>query len=403
MTRVRTILIIIAAAGAAGFIGYRNGYSVSDGGTVPQTKHPTAERKARPTPDLADRKESIGLLLKRPMNSRTRGELWSIVGGYSISEIGEALHEIPANVDSGARQTYELMLYQRWAQIDPLSAAGAASAIQEEMARQSVVGDVLLVWMKTDPDAAYRWAEKSSVFKRQEPSRMMANLLSGLTPAAALEKAESYGPEVRKATLLKLGDDLSTTPEDRTEFLAELARSGASEEEKAACLGSFAYVWGGGDPLAALGGMDDLPLSDAGKEKARDSIVKGWTQRDPEAALSWVVAKENAQPLKSQVDAYTRWAGWDAEAALSQLDQLELQSPALREGVMNALAVSSIRGGWTPWSGGAEPTTNLEMIKLKSHYNHWSERAPENAAAWLANQEPGLRKKITAADVHENR
>ena len=68
---------------------------------------------------------------------------------------------------------------------------------------------------------------------------------------------------------------------------------------------------------------------------------------------------------------------------------------------MNALVASSIRGGWTPWSG-SNPTMNLEMTKLKSHYSHWSEQAPEQAAAWLVNQKPSIQKEITTTEAHEN-
>lgn len=401
MARIRTLLPIFAAAGVAAFIGYRNGFAASGVRTIPETPRSAADRRERSIPNRTDRKESLRLLLKSPLNSRTRGELWSIVRGYSIGEIREALQEISTVPDSETIRWQKAMLYQRWGQVDPVAAIESATTLPEEGVRQTMKMSALTAWMKQDPDAAYRWAEKSAEFKRQEPSRMMANLLSGLTPAMALEKAKSYGAEVHKATLLKLAGDLSTTPEDRAEFLAELARSGSSDEEKAVSLGTFAETWGRGDPLAALGAMDELALDDGRKQQARDRITKDWAEKDPSAALAWLVAKENAQPLKSQVDAYIRWAAREQESALNQLNQLEQQSPPLREGVMNSLVGSSIRGGWTPW-GESNQAKNAGMTKLKSHYTHWSGLAPEQAAAWLANQEPALQKKITNTEAHEN-
>ncbi|MES2475890.1 MAG: hypothetical protein V4640_08920 [Verrucomicrobiota bacterium] len=403
MARPRTLFFLIAAAGVAAILGYRKGFAASNQSVTPQASLSAATRPIRPIrPDLVrtDEKESLPLLLKRPANSRTRGELWSIVRGYSSGEIQQALEEIAPVPESEMSQWHRAMLYQRWGQIDAFAAMESAEAIPDEVDRRMAMSSTLTAWMKQDSEAAFRWAEKLPEFQRQEPSRMMANLLSSLTPAKALEQARSYGAEVHKSTLMKLASDLSTTPEDRAAFLAELARSGGSDEEKSASLAMFAETWGSGDPLAALGAMDELALDGGKKQQVRDKITRDWADKDATAALAWLVAKENAQPLKSQVDAYTRWAAREPESALSHLDQLEQQSPPLREGVMNALVVSSIRGGWTPWSG-ANPPNNLEMTKLKSHYTHWSELAPERAAAWLGNQDSKLQKQITTPEENE--
>lgn len=405
MARNRTFLpLVVLIAAAAAFFGHRTGFSTAmEERTATQTAPSAVDRRPRPHPDRVDPKESLRLLLGRPGNSRTRGEAWAIIRQLSIGEIQDALHQVSTFPESDATRLQNAMLYQRWAQIDPVAAMEAVTALpKEEGEREIMMTCAFVAWMKQDPDAAYQWGGKSPEFEQLEPSRMMANLLSGLTPAMALEKADSYGAEVHKATLLKLARDLSTTPEDRAEFLAELARSGRNDEEKAASLGAFVETWGRGDPLAALGAMDGFALDDGTKQQSRNRITRDWAERDPTAALAWLAAAENAQPLKSQVDAYTRWAAREPESALNQLDQLERQSPKLREGIMDSLVGSHTRGGWTPWGESAQ-AKNSDLMKLKAHYTHWSERAPGQAAAWLANQDSALQGKITSTGVHENR
>src|SRR4030095_11687336 len=77
-------------------------------------------------------------------------------------DIKAALELIAKEGNGRFRVTEQSMLLQKWAQIDPKSAAAYASS-QRDFSRFTGMNAVLRTWLKTNPEDAIAWAEQNGV------------------------------------------------------------------------------------------------------------------------------------------------------------------------------------------------------------------------------------------------
>lgn len=397
LSRRQIVIIVSAAVVLAGWMGYNRAYTAAVTADGMDKSSSTNERRSRPAGSRSDKMEDLRQLLKRPVNSRTSAEEWTIISGFSIRQIKDSLKTLSSGDQSEAVRNQAAMLYFCWGQIDPLQALEAAK-------RAGKKGDgmnqmIHAAWMKQDPEAAYHHALSSPETSRYAHS-MMAKLLSSLPMNEALEKATSYGPEVRRIVLSSLGGTMAGTAGEREAFLAALARSGSDTADSSAVSNSFARTWGAVDPAAALAGLKDLPMDDGTRERTRNQITRYWTEKDPAAVITWMTSADNPQPLANQVEVYRNWAEKATDEAVKQFDALSRQSPGFRDEVMKSLVISYYQGGWIPF-GRSERTDGEMFSRLKNHYDQWTTSDPADASTWLESLEPALQERLTSSDHHE--
>lgn len=398
---IRKILLIAAAAGVAGSISYRrayNNFTAASAAEFQKASSPTSERRERPSREREDQKEKLRALLDRPASAKTQIESWSIIRNFSVREIQETLHELAAGPETEMGIAQTAMLYQRWAQLDPIPAMQSALENPDQEGGSRYAQDALTAWMNQDPDAAFRWAESSAKFTDNRwHVRMMGTLLANLPNAEALEKAASYGAGVRKLTLGLVSQKMSDTPEGRTGFLSELARVNVTEEEKPVALSAFFQAWGRAAPLDALGAVKESQL-DGGKQKqSSDRIMKDWMRSDPLAALTWMSGKPDALPLANRAQFYEYWLANSSGEALASFDSLS-EEPGFGKSVMESLLGSARSAAKSEYG---DPEGGFQT--LKAQFTKWSEKSPQQATDWFDKQEPDLQNELNRAEVHENR
>lgn len=388
--RLLPLLLLMAGACVAGFMGYHRGFETALEKPMIGKSRVTGDRHAEHRETRSDKMSRLRSLRGRSERSHAAMiESWRIVRNFSIDEIRQALADMSPGHEGNSSALLTTMLYYRWAEIDPQAAL--ESAIQRDDAT-TVFGAAMTAWVNRDPEAAYRWAKSKPELadKATLYDRIVARALSNDTPAGALDKASAEGDAMRRSVGNVLAGKMCATPEGRAAFLAELTKRGP--DELVAGKIQMLTAWGRDDPKGALEGMTGLGLDPRTAAAKRETILSSWARLDPALALAWMAGKPDALPLEKRTQIFTTWVNEDPAAALEHFDTLG-NEPGFGEAVMAKLLLANGHATLNP-STGSGSWIERNRSNLQTCYRRWAVQAPEAAAIWQDGLDPDLRKEL---------
>ncbi len=269
-----------------------------------------------------------------------------------------------ATLDSPlARDTAIGQIFNTWASTDPVLASGAIDALPLGSAQTVATSAVARNFIKGNPDAAMKWAERLSGPLQIAATREIVNLLSVTDPAAT------------GAWILK-----QPSPQTRSEALRQLAGNWAARDPGSA----FDYAQSISDPhlqnsfiqsaMQRFSSMDPLAAANwLSSEAARphaDALVGGvssrWAAFDPGAASTWAAAFANPELRNKAVSAVsTSWAQSNPAAAAQWIGSIgEAQT---RDTAIAAFSVQMAKAN--PASGAQWAAQISDPAKLRSSMN----------------------------------
>ena len=392
------MLLLVILCVAIGIAGYRQGLrietpvaEVSRVSVPAGWKSAPIEGRDKGARDRRDKRDRLKSLLAQPEASRQASlEAWSIIRGMTMGEVNEALADARSQPDAGQSDLQIMMLYFRWAQLDPEAAIEASLADRNPGFEAAVMNAALTAWMKRDPEAAYRFAVNNKDLAEAAPI-MLARLLVGGDMSTALEKADQLGGDLRKRVIKEFATAGGSDEASRRAFLEELVRHG-TEQERTDAASALVLRWSENDPGAALTATGEL---EAASKSQSSEIFRRWMQRDPSAAMVWSVEHPGVLDDAARVTQYERLTARDPAKAAEALVILETQ-PGFMEEAVKKLQVSYDREGWTPY-GNDSKRQALTTKALRTHFQRWQELDPMAASAWKETLPARLRENLTAA------
>ena len=391
------MLLLVLLCVAVGTAGYWKGLRIETPvSEVLQTsapaagKSPPAQGRDKEVRDGRDKRERLKSLLAQPEVSRQASlEAWSIIRGMTMDEVEEALANARSQPDAGQSELQTMMLYFRWAQLDPEAAIHASMTDRNPGFEAAVMDAALTAWMKRDPEAAYRFAVDNKDLSEVAPM-MLARLLVGGGMTTALEKADQLGGELRKRVLKEFATAAGSDEESRRAFLDGLARHG-TEQERVYAASALVLRWSESDPGAALTATGELEA--ASKSQSSD-IFRRWMQRDPSAAIVWSVEHPGVLADATRVTAYQRLTSDNPEQAAVALAVLE-KEPGFLASAVKRLQSTYDREGWSPY-GNDTRLLAVTTTALRTHFQRWQELDPAAASAWKETLPTRLQANLTA-------
>ena len=245
-------------------------------------------------------------------SQRLRAQL-ELVRSVDADEIPRMVEEVSRDViyDMG-RELLLKVLAKRWAESDPVAALQAVLA-QRPKAMREVSRDLIKALAQEDDDEC--WALLLSHRHGRNGERHLGTYLAELAdwePDLALARAAELDPVADRATLVTFLSALAgSEPERVLKFSAE--RPGAlwsstvttfPGDITSSFLGKgrtapyriVAHEWAAKDPQKAVQWFESLDAQQ--REGAVESLVRGWSASDPEAAVTYVF--ENVPPDRQQ-------------------------------------------------------------------------------------------------------
>src|SRR4029078_310995 len=163
-------------------------------------------------------------------------------------------------------------MFAEWAEIYPM---GSIAFLRQE--HPSSAGQVLLEWMRLDPDRA--------ITQMLAGGEQNAAMLLG-----AMEEIARLAPSRLVEVASKLSTSLRNQPGNAEEAFAILARSNPEAARTAAesitgvmrltALAGVAKAWAESDPASALAWAQTMPNGEA-RDSALQAVLTSWAKRDP--------------------------------------------------------------------------------------------------------------------------
>ena len=392
-TRWSYVMATLAAAGLAWWTGYRNEVAaVTAAGKPPLTfrsavRHvltPKAERDAVKRLEAMRQRAGRGELT--PSES---AESWRIIRNFSEEQVKAYLADLPRSAGTDSTSVLTYMLFHRWAQLTPETAAREATK-DPDKEEGFLVRHVLCAWMARDRDGAERWAETSG----SDYSKMICGLFIGRTlvredPLTAPERAEKEHPEVVPIVFRTLAWDMGATAESRQAFLALRAKYGGMKgwDHAIAALASAAAQK---DPENLLATLKDTGLPPEQALQYRSDAMKQMMYQNPEIMMDWTLDPASAVPMEKQASLYVGWVTQHPKEATEW---------AVRNGRQDFIAdsvrergTSLMRSGWEQWTG--EGPQNERVVEIMNRYQAWRAHDASAAEAWADTMPADIRDHL---------
>ena len=329
--------------------------------------------------------DTLADMLQLPGDFEQTAALYVRLRGAGVEDVLRLLDEARA-LPVRDRHAASAILYSRFAELDP------DQAVDHALANPSVAGNRALIvvfdaWASIDLDGAI-----AGVLRL--PTRN-ARTRAGHVVLRALDDHDD-------ATMRRVAADLdmlSAIPDIDRMRRAEQAEQdpyGAWEAALAAAamgtersrgLQAVAQVWGRVDPLSALAAID-ITIEGKLQRDLRHTVVTVWAQRDPDAALDWVLARPDLpRAVRLATAALRGVANTDPEGALRTADLL---ADADRRTVRNTLVQGWINDDpvaaeqWLMQSGD-DALINKAIPMLATRY---AASDPGRGFQWLAELPP---------------
>jgi len=320
---------------------------------------------------------------------------WQMIRSLSLKQVKEGLEVTGHEATGDGPNLPAMMLYSRWAELDPEAALNSAAQLPEEGANLLGSG-ALWTWVQSDPQAAYRWCQHEAKFAETAGlESMMVAMLMKEPPESALEKAALLGDEVRKETMLKLASALANDEESRARFIAMTA--GFPEPERKEALQRMAKGWAVSQPEEALASLDRIVAEPGEQQRLRADMLKGWGTREPAESLEWMTRHPDPRSNEDQAMVWKRWAT-ELPAAANAWMESRGNPPALAAEIVRQIQSRTLN---TQLGGGARESQRQEEA-LRRSYRTWAQAEPAEASQWLKSADPEIANAI-AGPADESR
>jgi len=265
----------------------------------------------------------------------------------------DTLHGAPVTPES---DRMEQRLVERWAELDPLSAATYAAQAVDAGAPDKLLQAVMAIWAKSDPVAASAWAVSlSSPDLREKAVRQIYRTWSATDPGTA-------------------ATSLSRLPKGSSQTIA----AEAIGENYAQTNLTQALEW-------------TKTLTGAVRNSALRAVLGKWTQTDPQGAAKWIVQQGYEIQWSAVQRLASDWVRKDPSTALAYGTSLAGSSlgsklglgPIQRrfmESALNTLISSDPRGAAT-WLATPSGSTYFNDA-APSVAGRWASFSPPEALAW---------------------
>ena len=398
-TSIPGYFLVATLAGLASWAAFRagkgHGAAAAMFAAKPSAETKASQRTARERTDPGEAGVSeIHRFMGRNLEDATTEELleaWEFIRSFSKDQVQEGLKITGSEWDGANPNLLALMLYTRWAELDPAAAVKSAAGLPPG-AMQTFGGAALWIWVKSDPEAAYLWCKKNGDFALKcNHNSMIVAMLATEPAASALEKARLLDREVLQMTARHFAMETGADEDQRARFMAEAAKLPDDLGKEA--LFQMARAWSFADPEAALSSMDSIFKGEEEQKRVREALVGEWAKRDPQQALAWLGSNPPANLVDQQAFIWKRWVTEMPDPANLWLTQ-QGNAPALAETIVRQ--IQSRRLKQTLGIGGRAARRETEA--LRHTYRVWAEARPGQAAEWLKNAGPEVALTLTSSE-----
>jgi len=388
-TRWSYAIVGLAAAGLAGWVGHRNEVAVvTPGGKAPLTFRSAARQLLAPKAER-DAMKQLAALRQRagrgPLKPSEAAECWQIIRGFSEDQVKACLTDIPGDSWYPADGVLAGMLFQRWAQLAPETAAQEAMKPPHGRTR-GMMDQILATWLARDQEGAARWvaaAENASL--RDTCGRMLGTMLVRQDPSTALAKAEALGPETMAWALGEMARGMAATAESRKAFLALREKHGGQMEWQRAIY-SLTSAMAEQDPDEVLASLHDTGLTPERQNGYRNAVFRMVGEQHPRKALEWAADPASGVPKGNRFSTYMNWmqdhpkeaAAWAAESGSHDLIEFNVRMDV--EAMVRYRRATGTGSAWT-----ADMAERLRM---------WQAHDPAASGKWMKALPPDIRNQL---------
>ncbi len=237
----------------------------------------------------------------------------------------------------------------QWAEVDPVQAMAAASALGAEGYNRLIKQQVLQKWLNQDAARATAWlVQQPASSDKQRLLRSAFRAYAAVDISAAQAQADALPATARTQAYLGLAPKLAeadpqaafqfiqdnmtpnlvqSTLSSVTQHLAQhsparadawIALLDPAQQEQAQV--NVALTLARSNPVAAAARVDAL-TDDQSKQRAQRMLVSSWSNSDPQAAARWVNQQASAGRGNLIETLASSWGTWDYAAAAAQIQR----------------------------------------------------------------------------------
>ncbi len=314
-------------------------------------------------------------------------------------------------------QTYEdprFRVIQAWASTDPAAALAAAQTIEEIGARDAATSNALIMWSRSDFDAALNFALsvksptlRSDIFRSMSANsegnreKLLTAVLDYMPPGSSFQGAvQQLFSSWARADAKQASEAVFRLPpgpilsQAAAEVASNLAKTGTKSEvlawvrklpegvTRSDNINAVFRQWAMDDASAAQNAL--ASVDPAERSRATTALAAGWSQKDPEAVIRWSKTIDSKDDRNQIVrDAMMQWATSDPEGAAQQVSQLaEADRSVAMQSVISRWATkdTTSAGEWLD----RQPADAHRDNAISSLARTLSAEDPEAALEWSA-------------------
>lgn len=390
----------LAAAGLAGWIGWRNEVAaVTAAGKPPLTFRSAARHLFTPKAERDAVKQLEALRQRAGRGELTpseAAECWQIIRNFSEEQVKAYLADLPPEGSMrSANDTLTMMLFQRWVQLDPEVAE--REGMKDGAARHGALPYLFLnARISRDPDGAMRWLEANgSDYMKKMGRRMMGTWLVRQDPETGLEKAAALGDLALGAALGEMGKRMAGSTEALEKFYALGEKYGQTKVWDQA-LSSLGFYAASEDAEALLASVENSSLPPEQAAKMRNRALAAMIQSEPETAMDRAMDPATGIPPERQRSLFSGWAQADLKGAAAWAEGHGRQDFIAH--TVQETGTSLVRNGPLHWS---ERPAGGWTGGVVNRYDLWRAHDRAAAEAWAAAMPADIRAQLNGGkDAH---
>ncbi|MBK1881775.1 hypothetical protein JIN85_05080 [Luteolibacter pohnpeiensis] len=213
-------------------------------------------------------------------------------------------------------------ILQSWASVDPENAARYYSENAKEFAMMNMMGGpgrgrdsagatIAAEWAKQDPSAAMAWASTLETGKGQAMTAVISEVAK-TDPSAAAAMVTSMDEADRQGAYEQIAKTWASTDFDAAKAWANSLPSDQRDAAMASAIEGLAQT----DPATAANELSSL--SGDAADRAVSTVMQYWAAEDPAKAAAWLQANASEQAQRrSMNELMPNWVNQDSAAALS--------------------------------------------------------------------------------------
>lgn len=219
---------------------------------------------------------------------------------------------------------------QSWASVDPANAAKYFSENPREFAMmggwgggggpgggEGGAGTIAAEWAKLDPQAALAWA--NTLTNERDKSGALSSVVREIAakdPSKAAEVAATLTGDDQTRAYREIAGQWGSSDFAAAKAWINGLPAEARDQAMAAALSSFAST----DPAKAAGEVSSLAAG-RDRDRAVESVAEAWARTDPASAAAWVLQQQTEDSAGAMRNVMANWVGQDSAAALAFIQQ----------------------------------------------------------------------------------